>query len=66
MSFSLLPNLIAEKLRDITLELLRSWGIRILMLDFDNAIVPDTTDGPTAQMIRWLEHPFFLARRSKI
>ncbi len=55
MSISLLPNLIAESLTDITPELLHSRGIRLLMLDFDNTIVPYTTDEPTAQMARWLE-----------
>lgn len=55
MSFSLLPDLIAESLTDITPELLHSVGIRLLMLDFDNTIVPYTTDEPTAQMTRWLE-----------
>lgn len=55
MSFSLLPTLIAESLTDITPELLHSRGIRLLMLDFDNTIVPYTTDEPTAQMARWLE-----------
>ncbi len=55
MSISLLPNLIAESLTDITPELLHSRGIRLLMLDFDNTIVPYTTDEPTARMARWLE-----------
>lgn len=55
MSISLLPSLIAESLTDITPELLHSRGIRLLMLDFDNTIVPYTTDEPTAQMARWLE-----------
>ncbi len=55
MSISLLPTLIADSLTDITPELLHSRGIRLLMLDFDNTIVPYTTDEPTARMAQWLE-----------
>lgn len=54
MSFSLLPNIITEELTDLTPELLQSFGIRLLMLDFDNTIVPYTTDVPTEKMERWL------------
>ena len=30
-------------------------GIRLLMMDFDNTIVPYTTDVPTKRMRSWLE-----------
>ncbi len=40
MSFSLLPKHIAEDVTQLTPQLLRSLGIRLLMLDFDNTIVP--------------------------
>lgn len=55
MSFSLLPKLIADALTDITPELLHRRGIRLLMLDFDNTIVPYTTSIPTPKMEAWLE-----------
>lgn len=55
MPFSLLPKIIAPHLTDITPELLRERGIRLLMLDFDNTIVPYTTDVPTEKMVHWLE-----------
>ena len=55
MSFSMLPKLIAPALTDISAELLRSRGIELLMLDFDNTIVPYTTDVPTERMRVWLE-----------
>ena len=55
MSISLLPKLIARELPQLTPELLHRLGIRLLMLDFDNTIVPYTTDIPTEQMRRWLE-----------
>ena len=55
MPFSLLPKLITEKLTDVTPELLRKRNIRLLMLDFDNTIVPYTTTTPTGEMERWLK-----------
>ena len=55
MSISLLPKLIAPSLTHITPALLQRRGIRLLMLDFDNTIVPYTTDSPTEEMEHWLE-----------
>lgn len=55
MSFSLLPKLMADSLTELTPEVLRLHGIRLLMLDFDNTIVPYTTDIPTEPMVNWLE-----------
>ena len=54
MPFSLLPQVQTPKLTDITAEHLRSWGVKLLMLDFDNTIVPYTTTVPTAEMEAWL------------
>ena len=54
MPFSLLPRVMARSLTDITPRLLEERGIRLLMLDFDNTIVPYTTDVPTGEMISWL------------
>ena len=56
MPFSFLPGLMAEKTTDITPELLRSRGMKLLMLDFDNTIVPYTTTVPTAEMEAWLKN----------
>ena len=55
MSFSLLPRIIARELTQITPEFLSSRNIRLLMLDFDNTIVPYTTDVPTEKMHAWLK-----------
>ena len=55
MPFSFLPRIIAEKTTDITPELLRERKIRLLMLDFDNTIVPYTTTVPTGEMNAWLQ-----------
>ena len=54
MSFSLLPRYQTRSLTDLTPEFLAARGIRLLMLDFDNTIVPYTTDRPTAEMAAWL------------
>ena len=54
MPFSLLPTLMTDKLTDITAQLLRERNIRLLMLDFDNTIVPYTTSIPTDEMAAWL------------
>lgn len=55
MPFSLLPRLMTRELPDLTPQMLRERGIRLLMLDFDNTIVPYTTDVPTEKMEFWLE-----------
>ena len=55
MNFSLLPQIIVPALTDVTADLLRSRGIKLLMLDFDNTIVPYTTNVPTEEMHTWLE-----------
>jgi len=54
MSFVLLPGTVAESLTELTPEFLKSKGIRLLMLDFDNTIVPYTTSCPTEEVERWL------------
>ena len=55
MPLSFLPKIITESLTDITPELLKAHGIRLLMLDFDNTIVPYTTNTPTEKMENWLQ-----------
>ena len=54
MSFSFLPRIITPELTDLTPELLDQRGIRLLMMDFDNTIVPYTTNIPTEKMENWL------------
>ena len=54
MSISFLPKLITDELTDLTPELLKRQGIRLLMMDFDNTIVPYTTNVPTEKMEAWL------------
>lgn len=54
MSFSLLPRFVTEKMTDLTPEFLENHDIQLLMMDFDNTIVPYTTSVPTVEMERWL------------
>ena len=54
MPFPLLPAVIADALTDITPDILEERGIRLLMLDFDNTIVPYTTSVPEPLMEQWL------------
>ena len=55
MPFSLLPKVIAPALTDVDGALLSRLGVELLMLDFDNTIVPYTTSVPTQEIERWLD-----------
>ena len=54
MPFSLLPTIRCEALTDLTPAILKARGIELLMLDFDNTIVPYITNTPTDAMDAWL------------
>lgn len=54
MPFPLLPTYRTDALTDLTVEDLHRLDIRLLMLDFDNTIVPYTNNEPTPQMLHWL------------
>ena len=54
MRLSLLPKALFPALTQISPEYLHRQGIRLLMLDFDNTIVPYTTNEPTPEMAAWL------------
>ncbi len=55
MPFPLFPTYKTKELTDLTPEKLKGEGIRLLMMDFDNTIVPYTTDEPTEKMDAWLK-----------
>ena len=55
MTVSLLPRFIAGKITDLTAQRLKDMGVELLMMDFDNTIVPYTTDIPTEEVLAWLE-----------
>ena len=54
MRFSLLPWAITDAVTDLTADFLRQQNIKLLMLDFDNTIVPYTTNEPTETVAAWL------------
>ena len=56
MNFPLIPTMMTRAVTDLTPEFLESRNIWLLMLDFDNTIVPYTTNVPTAEMQAWLEN----------
>ena len=55
MPLSFLPTVMADAVTRLTPAYLQSRGIRLLMLDFDNTIVPYTTSAPTPEMEAWLQ-----------
>ena len=56
MRFPLLPAIITDELTDLTPEFLKDQGIELLMLDFDNTIVPYTTSVATKEMDAWIKN----------
>ena len=56
MSFSFLPAIQTDALTDLTPEILRGRNIRLLMMDFDNTIVPYTCNVPTEKMANWIRN----------
>lgn len=53
MPFPFLPRFVADKLTDIQPEQLHAHGIRLLMLDFDNTIVPYRVNEPPRETLDW-------------
>lgn len=51
---SFLPKVIFPKLTDVPPQYLESRGIRLLMLDFDNTMLPYTTNIPPQPLLDWL------------
>lgn len=52
---SFLPKVIFPKLTDLPPEYLHARGIRLLMLDFDNTMLPYTSDIPDRPLLDWLQ-----------
>ena len=50
----LLPDWIADSVCDLTPQLLNRLGITVLLLDFDNTVLPYTSDEPTPEVAAWL------------
>lgn len=54
MKLSLLPQCLAEDVTRVKPETLVREGIRLVLLDFDNTLLPYTTDVPEKQVLQWL------------
>ena len=54
MPFPFLPTWRTQDVTGISADFLKEQGIRLLMLDFDNTIVPYTTNIPTDEVNNWL------------
>lgn len=48
-----LPNYIFPKITDITPEFLQERSISLLLMDFDNTMLPYTTNLPTQELLDW-------------
>ena len=51
----LLPKFIFPKLTDISVDFLRKQGIALLLMDFDNTMLPYTTNEPSGELLQWIE-----------
>ena len=51
---SFLPRFLFDRLTQITPEFLQTHGIRLLMMDFDNTMLPYTYDVPDEALLQWL------------
>lgn len=51
----LLPKFIFPKLTDISVDFLRKQGIELLLMDFDNTMLPYTTNEPTKELLEWMK-----------
>lgn len=51
---SFLPNVIFEELTQIAPDYLHARGLTLLLMDFDNTMLPYTTDTPTDALLDWI------------
>lgn len=55
MPLSFLPTMITDAITDLKPDLLQEKGIQLLMMDFDNTIVPYTTDDASLAVFDWIQ-----------
>ena len=55
MSFSLIPRGVYERVTDISPQKLAEKGIKLVLADLDNTLVPYHVTEPTPEVIRWKE-----------
>ena len=51
----LLPKYIFSKITDISPDFLAGIDVRLLLMDFDNTMLPYTTNEPTPELLDWIE-----------
>ena len=51
---SFLPDFIFQTITQIRPAFLREHGIRLLLMDFDNTMLPYTTDRPEQPLLDWI------------
>ncbi len=54
MTFPLLPSWLAEDVTRLKPRFFLDAGIELVMLDFDNTLIPYTTNEPSAEVLNWL------------
>lgn len=52
---SFLPDYIFPRLTDLSPDFLQQRGITLLLMDFDNTMLPYTTNVPSQELLDWLE-----------
>lgn len=53
---SFLPNYIFPAITDVSEKFLQERNIRLLLLDFDNTMLPYTKNEPSEELLQWIEH----------
>lgn len=53
--FSFLPSYIFPKITDISPSFLSDRKIRLLLMDFDNTMLPYTSNTPSAELLQWIK-----------
>ena len=52
----LLPKYIFSKITDISPEFLNGINVRLLLMDFDNTMLPYTINDPSKELLEWMDH----------
>lgn len=52
---SLLPKYLFPRVTDISSQFLSEHGISLLLMDYDNTLLPYTVDVPPSELLRWLD-----------
>ena len=53
--FSLIPKIILPSVQSLTPQFLWERGLSVLLLDFDNTLLPYTCDEPTDELLDWIK-----------